>query len=240
MKLEQTVRLSDHQLLEEDNDSTLEAEVSQNSKCDYVFYHLSASSCLKLLVIEVKTNKSVSVNSVAQIIGYYIASTAETSGYIPLGVVFTQSTAILVFYPYRSRRTVYVDAIATKEINISDQINFMTILSFIVKYISHLDNSTSAIGSSRTLKLHDKDVVKRKVLTVKEFNEIITKKLEEETRKRREAEGEVRRVKKEAEGEVQRVKEEAEREVQRLKNELLVAQRRATEAEERLSGKRRK
>ena len=40
----------------------LETEISENSKSDYVFYHLNASNCIKLLVIEMKTNESLSMH----------------------------------------------------------------------------------------------------------------------------------------------------------------------------------
>lgn len=69
VKLEQTVRLSDLDVYE---DPFLDIVVSKSSKTDYVsYYSVRVNRLLKLLIIEMKTDKSFSLNAIAQTIGYY-------------------------------------------------------------------------------------------------------------------------------------------------------------------------
>ena len=73
-KLEQSVNMSEFMMLNELTDlKELQEQVSKRSVSDTVLYHIKLGRYTKVIVIEVKTDKSISQDSIAQAIGYHIA-----------------------------------------------------------------------------------------------------------------------------------------------------------------------
>lgn len=56
---------------------------------------------MKVVLLEAKTNKTLSDTSLCQVVGYYMATIVE-SEVPPLGVVMTENVLQFVFFPYRS------------------------------------------------------------------------------------------------------------------------------------------
>lgn len=71
--------------------------VSDNCKVDYSVICLQLST-VKMVLLEAKTDKTLSQNSVCQLIGYYMAISNEMEGFPPLGVLMTQSTLRTVLF----------------------------------------------------------------------------------------------------------------------------------------------
>lgn len=93
VKLEETVKMSD--LLISENVSGLEQRVSDKSTSDYVIYHITVNKAVKILLVEAKTDMSLSRDSVAQVIGYFMASEVDNMDSLPpLGIILTRAIDI--------------------------------------------------------------------------------------------------------------------------------------------------
>ena len=75
------------------------------------------------MIVDAKCDRdrSISKDSIAQVIGYFIASKCSDHVYQLLGLILTQSKAQFLFFPYRDGDTVYVDAIVTKTLTVTKQ-----------------------------------------------------------------------------------------------------------------------
>ena len=133
VKLEDVVRESDEDYLNPNR--TLPDSVSCKSTSDYVLYVIELRNNVKLVLVEVKADKKLSKNIIAQTIGYYIASQVAAE-YIPMALVLTQSKARLIFFPFMIRNSVSLNAIITEELMIISNITtYASVIGFTAKYI---------------------------------------------------------------------------------------------------------
>ena len=175
--LERSVLSSDEELDLSESLKKLELsddEVSRKSVTDGVIYSVKFGQLRKLIIVEVKTDISLSDNSIAQVIGYYMASKLESET-IPMALVLAQTKAVLIFFPYRNRQGIYVNAIVTPHINIAGD-NLKHLISFLVKYILHPGNSRYAIQRSDTT-LHKKESFKSCIMIHEEAEVNVREKL---------------------------------------------------------------
>lgn len=77
-----------------DEDNTY--HLSERNKADYSLFYLE-TECLQVLILEAKTNKSKTLHSICQTIGYFLAS--ESAKCSPLAMVVTEDTAQFCFFP---------------------------------------------------------------------------------------------------------------------------------------------
>ena len=160
VKLEQSVKASDAL------DAECLPDVSKKSVSDYVLYEITYSGKRKVVLIEGKS-ETLSKSTVSQLIGYYIASQVVDDFTPPLGLVLTQSKARFVFFPYKSRTQVYIDAIVTDIINLHQNDLFAAVISFVTRYILCAAVVKTITWSEKTL--HKKEAFKKYVISYQEF-----------------------------------------------------------------------
>ena len=147
----------------------------KKSVSDYVLYVVTYSTKRKVVLMEGKSDKMLSKSTVSQLIGYYIASEVTDGDIPPLGLILTQSKARFVFFPYKSRTQVYVDAIVTEIIDLHKNDFFAAVLSFITRYILCLEPVKTLKSSDEPL--HKKEVLKKCVISHKDFMQTKEQKL---------------------------------------------------------------
>jgi len=136
VKLEESVKQSE-------GSSSMSEEVSDKSAPDYSVYCLYYEhQPVKIFFIEAKTSKSFNYHSICQGIGYYMASqTVHTTSdryYPPLGLIMTEKTGNLVFFPYITSSGVCIDAAVSSPIELfseQDWKGFIALLTFTTSYI---------------------------------------------------------------------------------------------------------
>jgi secreted trypsin-like serine protease len=110
------VKLSD--ALSKEELDRLPTYVSDGSKPDYLLYLAFKLGVVKMMIVEAKTDQSLSDDTIAQVIGYFIASKVNENKYQPVALILTQTKAQFIFFPYRSER------VETREtVDFRDQIN---------------------------------------------------------------------------------------------------------------------
>lgn len=72
--------------------------ISERSKADYTMFYLKLGQSMVLL-LETKTDKTLTKHSLCQVIGYFLASSDEA--FPPLAMVLTQTQVKFVFFPFR-------------------------------------------------------------------------------------------------------------------------------------------
>ena len=178
VKLEESVKASDA-LQFDVNESP---DVSKSSVSDYVLYVVTYSAEIKIIMIETKSDKALSKNAIAQLIGCYIASQCGEEGSVPLGLIITQSKAHLVFFPYvykdpeTEKKKFYVDAIVTEELDLRK--SFSALISFATRYIV-CDRPMKTIEKIENFELHSKTVLEPNVIKHKEEKYSMEQKLKE-------------------------------------------------------------
>ena len=119
-------------LTDSDDLAKCKEDVSKKSTSDAVIYHVKTGKTTKVVIVEVKTDQTISLDSVAQVIGYYTANQTKEE-YLQIGLVMSQSKMIIVFFPFRDRSNVYLDAIVTSEIDLKE--NHKEVFEFIASYV---------------------------------------------------------------------------------------------------------
>ena len=182
VKLEESVKASD--ALQFDVNEL--PDVSRSSMSDYVLYVVTYSAEIKIVMIETKSDQTLSKNAISQLIGYYIASQCGARDSVPLGLVITQSKAHLVFFPYvmyedsKAEPIFCVDAIVTEELDLRR--SFSALISFATRYI-RCNVPMKTIASSETYDLHSKKVFELRVKGHKEEKLSMEQKLKEAIQK---------------------------------------------------------
>ena len=74
-----------------------------------------------------------------------------------MALLISSTLAVLFFFSYRTRLDIYVDAIVTEFIDITNNVNNDALVAFLVRYVKHLKNF--GIKNSE-LVLHPKDSYK--------------------------------------------------------------------------------
>lgn len=131
-KLEDPVSESDFLLLSTIEDiEELKDFVSQRSRADIVVYRVRVGKYHKLLV---KSDKTMSMDALAQTIGYYIASHSPDRN-VQIALAISGSKAYLLLFPFRNRTTLYSDAIVTQEIDLGT--HSIPLFKFVAKFIKN-------------------------------------------------------------------------------------------------------
>ena len=105
----------------------LQQQVSHRSRTDVSVYHLKIGKYQKLIIMEIKSDKTFSKDSIAQTIGYFLSSKAAST-YVQMGLVISGSKACVLMFPFRDRGTIYSDAIVTAEINLNENEYYLNLL----------------------------------------------------------------------------------------------------------------
>ena len=182
-KLEEPVKMSDFLMLENiDELKELQEEVSQRSRSDVVVYHVKGGRYHKLIIVEIKSDKTISRDSVAQAIGYYLANKAS-SMYVQIALVISGSRAYLVLIPFRDRHNIYSEAIATPEIDL--KIHYVSVYKFILFIKS---NESIGIPQSKwsSCRLSEKETYGPLILAEKEYIQLSQQKLSKLKREKEE------------------------------------------------------
>ncbi len=154
-KLEQPVSSSDQ--LSHPSLQSLPAKISRGSIHDGYFYRIMfGGDYCKLIILEVKTDKTLRKNSIAQCIGYFLASQLDNRETVTVALIITQTKAILIFFPYRQGKVIYSNAIVTEEINIEDDKIYCFLIAFLTKYVLYTESAIYALSTSANV-LHRKD-----------------------------------------------------------------------------------
>ena len=195
--------------------------VSVKSVPDYALWSISDyNSTVKVLILEAKTDKTISDDSVCQTIGYFMADVTAPSG-PTLALVMSQKISYMIFFPYIDEGPC-VDAVVIGAIKLS-----LSTLSQLATFcIMYIIVGSKYITSSRIV-LHNKTQYVSFVVTVKQEMESEIEKLKRELKTkadaerqlRAEADAEQRRLRAEADAERQ-LRAEADAEQRRLRAEI--------------------
>ena len=113
---------------------------------------------IKVVVLEAKTDQSIDDDAVAQVIGYFLASSANYLGVPLIAIIISQQMARLVFFPFQKRGTVFANAVVTNIFSLFhrkypkvDIENFGALVVYVSRYITtrnhlgHMHITTTAI-----------------------------------------------------------------------------------------------
>ena len=106
LKLETRIKTDDLLLqAQECHIESIEFDVSSNSTSDYSLYlgRRGGNQMVKVVLLEAETDKTIDDNAVAQVIGYFLASTANYLGQPPIGIIISQQMARLFFSLFRTK-----------------------------------------------------------------------------------------------------------------------------------------
>ena len=138
LKLETTVKLSDLQAATGINLEHIHFDVSDASTSDYSLYTGKRSGNIRIIILEAKTNETMHDDSVAQVMGYYLASKTNYLHCPPMGLIITQNKARIVFFPFQRRDSIYANAVVTNEFNRFDKCENLNshILGIFIVFVS--------------------------------------------------------------------------------------------------------
>lgn len=84
------------QLRPADIKTNMEKSVTQKSTADYICFHVHNGFCLAAVLIETKVQRAVNMNTVAQLIGYYVRSPSISL----ICFVLTETHLHVVLFPF--------------------------------------------------------------------------------------------------------------------------------------------
>jgi flagellar biosynthesis GTPase FlhF len=221
VKLEESVKES------EKSDSV---NVSNRSVPDYSVYVLYYEhKPVKVFFLEAKTSKSVSLHSVCQTIGYYMASQTihkrDEEIYPPLSVVITEKSVRLVFFPYyTSSGEPCIDAAVSSSMELftnQEPKGFIALLTFITSYIllvSKQERPVSIIIDSEH-DLHVKTVCKDYVLPEEVYLQSVLEQKEQQLQQKEQEKQQLLQQKEQKEQQLQQKEQEKQQLLQQKEQE---------------------